>query len=75
MVSGVTVPTMMRSMSAPSIPAFARAFLAAFVEMSEVFSFSAQIRLCLMPVRLVIHSSEVSTSFSRSSLVMIFSGR
>ncbi len=74
-MSGVTVPTMMRSMSAPLMPAFSRAFSAAFVEMSEVFSSSAQMRLSLMPVRLVIHSSDVSTSFSRSSLVMILSGR
>ena len=31
-------------------------------------------RRSLMPVRVVIHSSEVSTIFSRSALVRIFSG-
>src|SRR5688500_17526433 len=47
---------------------------AAFAAMSDVNSFSAATRRSLMPVRVVIHSSEVSTSFSRSALVRTFSG-
>ena len=47
---------------------------AAFVARSEVNSSGAAMRRSLMPVRVVIHSSEVSTIFSRSALVRIFSG-
>lgn len=74
-VSGVMVPTMMRSISAASIPAFSSAFLAAPVARSEVFSPSAAMCLDLIPVRVVIHSSVVSTMLSRSLLVMTLSGR
>jgi len=42
--------------------------------MSEVNSSLAASRRCLMPVRVMIHSSEVSTIFSRSALVKIFAG-
>ncbi len=47
---------------------------AALAAMSEVNSSSAAIRRSLMPVRVVIHSSEVSTIFSKSALVRIFFG-
>ena len=46
---------------------------AAFVPKSLVSS-SCAIRLCLIPVRLVIHSSLVSTIFSRSKFVKILAG-
>src|SRR5688500_7449206 len=51
------------------MPATARASRAAFTLRVEVFSSSAAIRRSRMPVRLTIHSSEVSTSFERSSFV------
>ncbi len=73
-VSGVIVPTIMRSISEARMPAFSRAFIAAAVARSEVFWFSAAIRLSKIPVRLVIHSSVVSTMDSNSLLVMILSG-
>src|ERR1051326_2848896 len=40
----------------------------------EVYSPGAALRRCLIPVRVVIHSSEVSTIFSRSALVRTPSG-
>jgi len=43
--------------------------------MSEVNSSAAAMRRSLMPVRVVIHSSVVSTSFSSSALVRTREGR
>src|SRR5262245_42361077 len=40
----------------------------------DVYSPGAAFRRCLMPVRVVIHSSDVSTIFSRSALVRTPSG-
>ncbi len=73
-MSGVAVATRMRFISFGEIFACSIAFSAALVAMSLVFSSLAAMRRCLMPVRVVIHSSEVSTMRDKSSLVRIFSG-
>ena len=73
-MSGVMVARMIKSTSAGSTFARSRARFAAKVAMSEVYSSSAAMRRSLMPVRVVIHSSVVSTNFSRSALVSTFSG-
>ena len=73
-MSGVAVATRMRSISAGEIFACSIAFNAAFAAMSLVCSSLAAMRRCLIPVRVVIHSSEVSTMRERSSFVRIFSG-
>ena len=68
-MSGVTVATTIRSSSSADTPAMRSASLAAAAARSLVASFSAAIRRCRIPVRVVIHSSEVSTIFARSSFV------
>jgi hypothetical protein len=68
------VATMMRSLCSAVTPARSIALRAALVAMSEVYSSSAAMRRSLMPVRVVIHSSVVSTIFSKSALVTTFSG-
>ena len=73
-MSGVMVATMIRSICSGVMPARSMASRAALVAMSEVNSSSAAMRRSLMPVRVVIHSSVVSTIFSRSALVRIRSG-
>ncbi len=73
-MSGVAVATRMRSISFGEIFACSMAFSAAFAAMSLVFSSFAAMRRSLMPVRVVIHSSVVSTMRERSSLVRTFSG-
>jgi hypothetical protein len=73
-MSGVMVATMIRSICSAVTPARSIARCAARAAMSEVNSFLAAMRLSLMPVRVVIHSSVVSTNFSRSALVRILSG-
>src|ERR1022692_3535983 len=73
-MSGVILATMIRSICAAITPAISIARRAALAARSEVNSFAAAMRRSLMPVRVVIHSSEVSTIFSRSALVRIFSG-
>ena len=60
-MSGVTVATMMRSISSAVMPACSIAASAAFAAMSLVYSSFAAMRRSLMPVRVVIHSSLVST--------------
>ena len=65
---------MISSMSAGSRPASARATRAAAMPKSAVDSSSAATRRVLMPVRVVIHSSEVSTHSAHSSLVITRSG-
>src|SRR5205823_12119986 len=62
------------SISAGSIRARSIASCAARTAKSEVYSPGAALRRCLMPVRVVIHSSEVSTIFSRSAFVRMPSG-
>ena len=73
-MSGVMVATMMRSSCSGEMLPLAMARKAALAAMSEVYSSVAAMRRCLIPVRVVIHSSEVSTIFSRSPLVRILSG-
>ena len=66
---------MMASKSVGAMPALARAALAAAAPMSELCSSAAEMRRSRMPVWLTIHSSLVSTRFSRSALVRIWAGR
>ena len=73
-MSGVMVATIINSIWSAAIPAFSIARRAALAAMSEVNSLSAASRRSLMPVRVVIHSSVVSTIFSSSALVRILSG-
>ena len=72
--SGVSVARMISSTSVAAMPASARAFSAAAEAKSAVDSSSATKCLVLMPVRTVIHSSDVSTNCAQSSLVITFSG-
>lgn len=73
--SGVTVPTTIMSSVGASIPAASSAILAAWVAMSLVTVPSGAIRRSLMPVRSVIHASEVSTIRSMSAFVRTTGGR
>ena len=73
-MSGVMLATMIRSICSAVMPAISIARLAALAARSEVNSVAAAMRRSLMPVRVVIHSSEVSTSFSSCAFVRIFSG-
>ena len=72
MVDGVQVARSTRSMSLPSTPAQARACFAATVAKSAVETWLT--RRDLMPVRVVIHSSLVSTILLISSLLMLAGG-
>jgi len=65
----------MKSTSAGANPAASSARRAACSARSTVVSPSAAMWRRSMPVRVRIHSSVVSTIFSRSWLVMIFFGR
>src|SRR5262245_4878890 len=62
------VPTRIMSTSSGLTCARLRAISPARVQRSEKCSPSATMWRSLIPVRVVIHSSEVSTSFSRSAL-------
>jgi len=73
--SGVVVATMIRSTSAAVLPASARARSAALSARSLVGSSSRALWRWRMPVRSMIHSSEVSTILVRSALVTTCSGR
>src|SRR6266508_5545908 len=73
-MSGVAVATIMRSISFGEIFACSIALCAALVAISLVFSSFAAIRRSLIPVRVMIQSSLVSTMRERSALVRIFSG-
>ena len=73
-MSGVTVAQMMRSISAALMPAFSIAASEARAAISLVVISGPAIRRSRMPVRVWIHSSLVSTSFSRSALVITLSG-
>src|SRR6266436_2719030 len=73
-MSGVTLASTIRSISAGSVLVCASTALAASVAMCEVavpFSTTWRSR---MPVRVTIHSSLVSTIFSRSALVITLGG-
>ncbi len=73
--SGVTVPTIRQSISSGCIPLFSHNCLTAGTTISEV-AIPAPFRILLSstPVRVRIHSSLVSTIFSRSKLVSLSSG-
>src|SRR4051812_41387425 len=64
-----------RSMSPGTRPAFLIAAAAAATARLDVVSPSSAMRRSLMPVRSVIHSSDVSMRCSRSALVRVPSGR
>src|SRR3954449_7877883 len=64
----------MRSISSAVRPAVSSAWRAAVTDREVVLSSAPTMRRSLMPVRLVIHSSEVSTIRSRSALVSTRSG-
>ena len=71
-LSFVRLPSKIRSSSRGFRSAAARARLAETIAMSENSQW--QIRRSLMPVRLVIHSSEVSMNVVRSSLLSTAGG-
>jgi hypothetical protein len=73
-MSGVIVATMIKSICSGVTRARAMATSAALAARSEVCSCLAAMRRSLMPVRLVIHSSDVSTIFLNCSLVSTRSG-
>ena len=73
-MSGEMVEQMIRSSCRGVSPAISRAFRAASMEREDVVSFGPAWRRSLIPVRSVIHWSEVSTNFSSSALVITFSG-
>ena len=73
-MSGVTVATIRRSTSVPSLPACSSACRAAGIERSESACESAAMRRSRMPVRSMIHSSDVSTICASSSFVITRSG-
>src|SRR5438132_5813041 len=73
-MSGVTVATMIRSMSDPSSPACTSACRAAGSARSDIASSSFAIRRSRMPVRSMIHSSVVSTRVSSSWFASTRSG-
>src|SRR4029077_8403130 len=72
--SGDEVPTRIMSRPAAVIPAASSAPRAARVAISKVVVPGSAMCRLWMPVRSVIHLSEVSIIFSRSKFVMIFSG-
>src|SRR6266581_7885727 len=73
-MSGVMVAVIIKSICAAVTLAICIALVAACVAKSEVNSSLAASRRSWIPVRDVIHSSEVSTIFSRSALVRILAG-
>jgi hypothetical protein len=74
-LSGVEVASTTRSIDCASTPAAASAARAAASAMSDVVSPSAAMRRSRMPVRCMIHSSEVSTIRDRSALLSTRLGR
>src|SRR3972149_5843736 len=73
-MSGVQVPTTMMSISEGLTPASASACLDASRQRSEHAVRGSAIRRSLIPVRSMIHESDVSTIFSNSLLVSVFGG-
>src|SRR5207247_443464 len=74
-MSGVIVAQIMRSISSSRTPACSIARRDASAPMSDVHIVSEAIRRSRIPERVTIHSSVVSTIFSKSALVRIRSGR
>ena len=75
-MSGVTVAQMTMSMSSGANPDLAHKDFTASAPMSDVALLgSLRMRRSWMPVRVRIHSSVVSTIFSRSKLVSLSSGK
>ena len=74
LLSAEIVATIIISSSSAETLASSNALCAAIKAKSDVACSGAQMRLSLIPVRSVIHSSLVSTNFSISALVRIFSG-
>ena len=72
--SGVSVASRIRSMSSGSRPATAIARSAATAPIEAVVSSGPATRRSRIPVRVTIHSSDVSTICSRSALVRTRSG-
>mmetsp|Transcript_13503 Transcript_13503/g.36060 ORF Transcript_13503/g.36060 Transcript_13503/m.36060 type:complete len:359 (-) Transcript_13503:100-1176(-) len=72
--SGLEVARMTRSTSSAATPALSRASLALAMERSEMAAPWAKRWRLRMPVRLLIHSSDVSTKLSRSLLLTTASG-
>jgi hypothetical protein len=73
-MSGLFVPVMMKSRSSGDRPAAFNARRAACVPRSEVETFVSTILRSRIPEREIIHSSVVSTIFSRSKLVKTLGG-
>jgi len=73
--SGVAVETIRMSTSIGSMPAFSMALRAARAPISAALMSGSAMRRSRMPVRVRIHSSEVSTISSSSSFVRTRSGR
>src|SRR6266446_562293 len=73
-ISGVIVAQMIKSISSSRTLACSIARRAASTARSEVHCQSAAMRRSLMPERVTIHSSVVSTIFSRSAFVTTRSG-
>ena len=65
---------MMQSRSVATSPAFVSALRAAATAMSLVGSSGAAMCRSFIPVRVTIHSSDVSNIFSRSAFVRTFAG-
>src|SRR6266850_4315900 len=74
-MSGVTVAQMIRSTSEAGRPAAWSAASAARVANCDMYSSSCAMRRSRIPVREMIHSSEVSTILSRSAFVRTRAGR
>ena len=73
-MSGVIVQQIIRSRSLVPTPALSSALRAASMASVTVDSPLVQMWRSLIPVRVVIHSSDVSRIFSKSALVMTLSG-
>ena len=74
-MSGVIVAQMIKLISSARTPACSIARRAAAAPMSDVHWSAAAMRRSLMPVRVVIHSSVVSSIFSKSAFVKMPSGK
>jgi hypothetical protein len=73
-LSGVVVAKIIKSNSLGAMPAISSALLVAITAKSQVVSL-VTLRLSLMPVLLVIHSSDVSIVLDRSALVTTVGGK
>ena len=73
-ISGVSVQTIIISSCSAVMPAISMACLAAIVHISDVLTPSGAKCRSRIPVRSRIHSSDVSTIFSKSAFVTTLSG-